>query len=187
MYFGLHEHNLLLKPPAALLGLFFYIRLMRGVFTSIIICIISAQFVTGCKQSRGNEQFDFALLVGRWSSADTSSSQLEEWEERNDSTFAGKGYVLEGGDTTFFETLEIRKVNGVWTYFAKVEQQNGAEVIPFEISKQSSQRVEFANPKHDFPKKIGYELLGDDELQAYIEGPREGQTIRILFDFKKKV
>ena len=183
----LHEQNPLQRPMSVLLSLIFYIRPMRGVFTSIIVCLISAQFVTGCKQSKGNGQFDFALLVGRWSSADTTSSQLEEWEQRNDSTFAGKGYVLEGGDTTFFETLEIRKVNGVWTYFAKVEQQNGAEEIPFQISKQSHQRVEFANPKHDFPKKIGYELLGDDELQAYIEGPREGQTIRILFDFKKKV
>jgi hypothetical protein len=186
MYFGLHEQNPLVQPITLLLSLFFYIRPMRGVFLWVIVSLVAVPFIVGCKQSKGKEQFDFALLVGRWSSADTSSSQLEEWEERNDSTFAGKGYVLEGGDTTFFETLEIRKVNGVWTYFAKVEQQNGAEVIPFEISKQSSQRVEFANPKHDFPKKIGYELLGDDELQAYIEGPREGQTIRILFDYKKK-
>jgi len=186
MYFGLHEQNPLVQPITLLLSLFFYIRPMRGVFFFFIVSLVAVPFIVGCKQSKGKEQFDFALLVGRWSSVDTISSQLEEWEQRNDSTFAGRGYVLEDGDTTFFETLEIRKVKGVWTYFAKVEQQNGSEVIPFQINKQSNDKVEFANPQHDFPKKIGYELLGEDDLQAYIEGPRGGQTIRILFDFKRK-
>jgi len=165
---------------------FLYIRHMRGVITLFTACLISAQFLVGCKQSKGTREFDFALLVGRWSSADTSSSQFEEWEQLNDSTFQGKGYVLESGDTTFFETLEIHKEHGVWTYFAKVDQQNGAEVVPFRIGKQSNQKVEFVNPQHDFPKKIVYEFVADDELQAYIEGPRDGQTIRILFDFKRK-
>jgi len=186
MYFGLHEQNPLRQPHAVLLTVFFYIRPMRGVFTSIIFCLFYALVVVGCNQSKGKGEFDFELLVGKWSSADTSGSQQEEWEQRNDSTFAGKGYVIEGGDTTFFETLEIRKLNGVWTYLARVEQQNGAEVIPFQINKQSNEKVEFVNPQHDFPKKIGYELLGENELQAYIEGPRGGQTIRVLFDFKKK-
>ncbi len=110
---------------------------------------------------------------------------MEEWEEKNDSTFIGQGYILEHGDTTFFESLEIRKQSGVWTYFAKVNQMQGTEVVPFTLTKQSAQKVEFTNPAHDFPKKIGYELLSDNELQAYIEGPRDGQTIRILFDFKR--
>jgi hypothetical protein len=148
-------------------------------------CIFSALFVVACVQPKVKGHFDFALLEGRWSSIDTSLSQMEEWEQRNDTTFSGKGYVIERGDTTFFETLEIRKVNGTWTYFARVEQQNGEEVIPFQINTQNNHKVEFVNPQHDFPKKIGYELLGDDQLQAYIEGPRGGQTIRILFDFKR--
>lgn len=104
----------------------------------------------------------------------------------NDSTYIGRGYILEGGDTTFFETLEIRNEQNCWTYYAKVKQMNGEEVIPFRLSKQSARRVEFVNNNHDFPKKIGYELISDSELQAYIEGPRNGQNVRILFDFKKK-
>jgi hypothetical protein len=147
--------------------------------------IALAAIAGGCSRRMSPDQFDFSLLVGRWSSADSISSQLEEWHQFNDSTFFGKGYVLEGGDTTFFESLEITKVLGVWTYAAKVEQPNGVEVIPFTLYKQTARRVEFYNAQHDFPKKIGYELIAENELQAYIEGPRNGQTIRILFDFKK--
>lgn len=112
---------------------------------------------------------------------------MEEWEVLNDSIFVGKGYVLERGDTTFFESLEIRKQFGVWTYFAKVYQNQGAEVVPFTLTRQTADRVEFTNTEHDFPKKIGYELLSDNELHAYIEGPRDGQTIRVIFDFKRKL
>jgi hypothetical protein len=139
----------------------------------------------GCSEHAENE-FDFTTLLGRWASADTASSQLEEWERMNDSTYIGRGYILEGGDTTFFETLEIRNEQKGWTYFAKVKQMNGEEVIPFRLSKQSARRVEFVNNNHDFPKKIGYELISDSELQAYIEGPRNGQNVRIIFDYKKK-
>jgi hypothetical protein len=158
---------------------------MRSPIGVLLVLSAFVFLVGGCSNRLGADVFDFSLLIGRWSSADSISSQLEEWRQVNDSTFSGRGYVLEGGDTTFFESLEINKVHGVWTYAAKVDQLNGVEVIPFALYKQSARRVEFYNAQHDFPKKIGYELTAEDELQAYIEGPRNGQTIRILFDFKK--
>lgn len=111
--------------------------------------------------------------------------QYEEWRPTDSEGYAGAGYVIEAGDTTFFESLEILKVNGVWTYHAKVDAGNDGEVIPFTLSKQTEKKIEFRNDGHDFPKMIGYEFISEDELQAYIEGPRDGQTIRILFDFKR--
>jgi len=158
---------------------------MRSELTRWYVLIIALFLGASCARQSENE-FDFSLLLGRWASADTSSAQIEEWERISDSLFVGRGYILEGGDTTFFETLEIRKENNRWTYFAKVKQLNGEEVIPFGLYKQSHQRVEFINNSHDFPKKIGYELISDTELQAYIEGPRNGQNVRILFDYEKK-
>lgn len=158
---------------------------MRSFQGIVNIGILAMTLGHSCGRGGGSD-FDFTILEGRWASTDTISSQFEEWQKLNDTTFVGTGYVLEGGDTTFIESLEIRKIKGVWTYFAKVKQLNGDEVIPFRLSKQSDRRVEFVNPSHDFPKKIGYEFIGKNELQAYIEGPRSGQNIRILFDFKKE-
>ena len=165
--------------------LFVYFRFMVLIKTIFAVVGLGLLLTYGCNFGKSQHEFDFSQLAGSWSSINAEASQMEEWEEKNDSTFIGQGYVLEHGDTTFFESLEIRRQSDVWTYFAKVNQMQGTEVVPFTLTKQSAQKVEFSNPAHDFPKKIGYELLSDNELQAYIEGPRDGQTIRILFDFKR--
>lgn len=164
---------------------FVYIRSMVVIKTILAFVVLGLLLTIGCNNRKSQHEFDFSQLAGSWSSINADASQMEEWEEKNDSTFIGKGYILEHGDTTFFESLEIRKQSGVWTYFAKVNQMKGIEVVPFKLNKQTAEKVEFTNPEHDFPKKIGYELHSDSELQAYIEGPRDGQTIRILFDFKR--
>ncbi len=164
----------------------FYIRLMRLFLQMLSFFVFPSLFIAGCNRYKTQQEFDFTRLIGRWSCVNADASQMEEWEQLSDSAFAGLGYVLEGGDTTFFETLEIRKEGGVWTYYAKVNQMNGSEIVPFRLTRQNWEKVEFSNPSHDFPKKIGYELISNDALQAYIEGPRDGQVVRILFDFKRK-
>ena len=142
--------------------------------------------VVGCTSGERSQSFEFKRLIGLWTSLDTASAQSEQWTQLNDSVFAGSGCVLEKGDTTFFETLEIRLVSGRWTYSAKVGQEQGIQPVVFLMTRQNERLVEFSNDLHDFPKKIGYELLDDNRLQAYIESPRDGQTIRILFDYQKK-
>ena len=146
-----------------------------------VICLMCS----GCALHHTGEEFNFDALMGKWVNASNPAMQYEEWTDTDSGGYAGVGYVIEDGDTTFFESLEIVKVNGVWTYNAQVNGGNNGEVIPFTLSRQSQQRIEFRNDGHDFPKKIGYEFVSEDELQAYIEGPRDGQTIRILFDFKR--
>jgi len=139
--------------------------------------------MNSCGSERNAQQFDFTQILGLWNSPDSISSQTEEWKQLNDSVFVGAGYVLEDDDTTFFERLEIIHEGGSWTYKAKVDQGQDSEKVSFRSKRQGSTFVEFVNEQYDFPKKIGYELLSDREMQAYIEGPRDGQNIRIIFNF----
>jgi len=44
--------------------------------------------------------------------------------------------------------------------------------------------VVFENLQHDFPQRVGYKRDGD-ALLAWIEGPRNGQTRRIEFPYRK--
>ena len=141
----------------------FYLRPMRFKLYPLFVMALALFTWAGCSEQAENE-FDFTALLGRWASADTASSQLEEWERMNDSTYIGRGYILEGGDTTFFETLEIRNEQNCWTYYAKVKQMNGEEVIPFLLSKQSALRVVFVINTHDFPRNIGNDIIGDTYL-----------------------
>jgi hypothetical protein len=151
----------------------------------VLIAILAAMVAEGCSSGVCNDEFDFNRLVGRWVYAESESAQFEEWQLIGEDAFSGRGFVLESGDTTFIETLELTKVNCAWTYSAKVLDGASAEVVPFTLTKQSQRVLEFVNPSHDFPKKIVYELLSPDEMQVYIEGPRDGQNIRIMFHFAR--
>lgn len=159
---------------------------MRPLFISRLGLFFCSIVIVGCNFGERSQSFAFKRLIGFWTSLDTLSAQSEQWTQLNDSVFVGSGCVLEKGDTTFFEVLEIRKVSGRWTYSAKVGQEQGIKPVVFLMTRQSERLIEFSNDLHDFPKKIGYEFLDDNRLQAYIEGPRDGQTIRILFDYQKK-
>jgi len=144
-----------------------------------------AVFISGCNSGVKTETFDFNRLLGRWVFSESESAQFEEWRASGTDHFGGRGFVLELGDTTFIETLEIKMTNGLWTYSAKVSDGPTAEVIPFTLSKQSERGVEFINTGQDFPRKIGYEFLSAEEMQVYLEGPRDGQNIRVMFDYKR--
>jgi hypothetical protein len=159
--------------------------LMKFQTSHLLACIFGAVTLVACSTGIDGDTFDFQRLVGRWVFDEHESAQFEEWQSADAQRFFGRGYVLELGDTTFIETLEIRRVNEVWTYMAKVSDGPSAEVVPFALVKQSESRVEFANAGNDFPKKIGYEFLSDSEMQVYLEGPRNGQNIRIMFDFAR--
>lgn len=187
MYFGLHEQVCRNVNCLNLEKYFPYFRFMSHFSGAYMFLFLCSMILAGCGGEKPINTFDFSSLTGSWSSVNSEASQIEEWQEKNDSIYLGRGYVLESGDTTFLESLEIRRESGVWTYYAKVNQLNGTEVVSFVLSKQTHERVEFTNLSHDFPKKIGYELLSQNELQAYIEGPRDGQNIRILFDYKRNL
>lgn len=112
--------------------------------------------------------------------------QIEEWTTVSEKELTGKGFVLENSDTTFIELLSIRENQGVLTYYAQVSDNLTSEIVPFKLSEQTDQRIEFVNENQDFPKKIGYEIRSEERILAYIEGPREGNNVRITFDFIKK-
>jgi hypothetical protein len=125
------------------------------------------------------------MLAGRWEFQD-NRTKIEEWTLTGDNELSGKGFVLSESDTSFIEFLSIRKEAGVLKYFAGISGQDSGEVIPFTLAFQSSTRIEFVNESLDFPKRIGYEVIGIDKIESYIEGPRDGQTVRIIFDYEKK-
>jgi hypothetical protein len=129
--------------------------------------------------------FDLSKLTGRWEFMNNNTHQIEEWTSLSEHELRGKGFILENGDTTFIEILSIRENDGVLTYYAQVSDIESAEIVPFRLSEQTGQRIEFVNENQDFPKKIGYELRSEDRILSYIEGPREGNNVRISFDFKK--
>ena len=93
----------------------------------------------------------------------------------------GMSRTVVDGKTTEWEFLIIREGPKGLEYVAKPSRQ--AEAV-FTASSASATEVVFENPTHDFPKKVIYTRTGDG-LTAAIEGPMNGKTRRIDFQYKK--
>lgn len=153
-----------------------------------IIGVVGTMLFAACQPKQETnvaEKFDLHRLAGRWKSLDEKSYQIEEWKLQDEWSLKGRGFVMNGADTTYIEFLSIKNVDGQLVYSAQVSDQNDGEIVPFKLSNQSKDFMEFSNPTHDFPKRIVYRLKSDSMLQAYIEGPRDNRTVRVTFDFIK--
>ena len=145
------------------------------VFLFITIAFVSCSPV---------DNFPLHLLEGKWESVNEKNAHYEEWTN-NDYGLSGIGYVMTAGDTVFIEHLSIEKVEGLLTYLARVPGHNGGETIPFQIGKETQNSIVFENKSHDFPQRIIYELAGDDQLNARIEGYDDGEFKEVKFNYRK--
>lgn len=150
----------------------------------LYMVLLSLGACSAAEQHGGS--FDLVKLQGRWESLNQNTTQIEEWGMESNGDLRGRGFVLEGKDTTFIEFLSIKLIGDTLTYCAQVSDQNDGETIEFKMRSQTKNLIEFANPSHDFPKRIVYEIEADSVLHTFIEGPRDGRTIRINFDYIRR-
>jgi hypothetical protein len=80
-----------------------------------------------------------------------------------------------------FEFLRIVEREGGLVYVA---QPNGAPPTEFVLTEFNAKRAVFENPRHDYPKRITYELTAAGGLTATI-GFTKGGTPR-RFEFKRE-
>ncbi|MEQ9422894.1 MAG: DUF6265 family protein [Cyclobacteriaceae bacterium] len=145
---------------------------MKLIYTFIFLVAI---LVSASAQS---ELDQFAWLLGKWERSNVRSNRtaFENWEKSSDSKFSGIGFTLQDGDTVFVEKLElVSNKDGVF-YVANVAH-NAAPVF-FKIIEITDSGFISENLKHDFPKRIEYELSGNN-LKATISG--DGKQIPFEF------
>ena len=73
---------------------------------------------------------------------------------------------------TVSEYLDIYWVKNDIFYSATVIGQNNGEGVGFQLVKSDSV-FSFENPKHDFPKKLAYKKLADNEVFVKVSGANE--------------
>lgn len=117
-------------------------------------------------------------LAGTWkrTNAKPGKSSVEMWKKTSAKEMIGRAAHLNGTDTTFIEKLKIVPKDGKLFYVADVPE-NKTEIW-FEFTSITDKGFVCENPKHDFPKKITYELNGTN-LKATISG--DGKSIDYLF------
>jgi len=140
------------------------------------ILLIGLMF-SGVSVFAQNDAGKVEWLVGKWmrTNAKSGRSGVEIWTKKGNE-LVGRGINLRGTDTTFVEKLRIVSKDGKLFYVPDVPENKGE--VWFEITSATDNSFVCENPKHDFPKKIAYEVDGRN-LKATISG--DGKSIDYLF------
>ena len=100
-------------------------------------------------------------LAGHWCNADTE----ELWLPEREGLLLGVNRARAGKPA--FEFLRVEIVDGKARYLA---QPGGRPPTVFSETERAAQRVSFANPEHDFPKRIHYWREGTSLHAAIDDG-----------------
>jgi hypothetical protein len=127
---------------------------------------------------------DMAWLAGAWvgtrGTGGTTSIE-ERWSPPLGGAMLAVSRTISRGKMSAFEYLRIVERDGGLVYIA---QPGGAPPTEFVLSELGTHRAVFDNPRHDYPKRIVYELSAEGGLTATI-GFLKGGTPR-RFEFQRE-
>ena len=131
---------------------------------------------------------DVAWISGAWVGKRSSGSSIEErWSPaRGGAMLAVSRTINAGGKMVAFEFLRIVERDGGLVYAA---QPGGAPKTDFVLTEfgpteSGGKRAVFDNPRHDYPKRIVYEITAEGKLTA-TTGNMKGGTPR-LYEFTRE-
>ena len=125
---------------------------------------------------------DLAWLAGPWVGTRSSGSSIEErWSPALGGAMLAMSRTVSRGKMSAFEYLRIVERDSGLVYIA---QPGGAPPTVFVLTELTTSRAVFDNPRHDYPKRIVYELSADGALRATI-GFMKGGTPR-RFDYTRE-
>lgn len=130
---------------------------------------------------------DLSWLAGAWVGKRSSGSSIEErWSPPlGGAMLAVSRTVNTSGKMNAFEYLRIVERDGGLVYIAQPGGAKATEFVLTELgTEKGSRRAVFDNPRHDYPKRIRYELSSEGVLSATI-GYVKGGTPR-RFEFKRE-
>lgn len=127
---------------------------------------------------------DLAWLAGAWAGTRGTGGAIsfeERWSPPKGGAMLATSRTVSRDKMSAFEFLRIVERDGGLVYIA---QPNGTAPTEFVLTEFSATRAVFDNPRHDYPKRIVYELSADGALTATI-GFMKGGTPR-RFEFKRE-
>lgn len=127
---------------------------------------------------------DLAWLSGTWAGTRGTNNAIsfeERWSPPKGGAMLATSRTVNRERMSAFEFLRIVEREGGLVYIA---QPGGAAPTEFVLSELTGKRAVFDNPRHDYPKRIIYELSAEGGLTATI-GLMKGGTPRRL-EFKRE-
>ncbi len=126
---------------------------------------------------------DISWLAGNWSGVRGTGGTIsfeERWSPPKGGSMFATARTVNRERLTAFEFLRIVEKDGGLVYVA---QPNGGAPTEFVLTELTAKKAVFDNPRHDYPKRIVYEL-SEGGLTATIGYLRGGTPRR--FEFKRE-
>lgn len=126
---------------------------------------------------------DLAWLSGCWAANNQEVGSGEQWMAPAGGTMFGMNRTVRDTKTVAFEFIRIvEQGDGDLVFIASPSGQSTAS---FSLVSLNEREVIFENPDHDFPQRIIYRLLSDDDLLGRIEGTIDGKERAVDFPMKR--
>ncbi len=124
---------------------------------------------------------DLAWLAGAWvgtRGVEGATSIEERWSPPLGGAMLAVSRTVSRGTMGAFEFLRIVERDGGLVYIA---QPGGAPPTEFVLTEMGGRRAVFENPRHDYPKRIVYELSAEGGLSATIGSTKGGSPRRFEY------
>ena len=123
-------------------------------------------------------------LAGCWWSGNERRVVEEQWMGGLGGLMLGMGRTTNRVDYRVieYEQTMIAEQGESLVYTARPSGQPEATFTAIELTDST---VVFENAEHDFPQRVGYQLLPDGRLNAWIEGTKDGKVRHIDFPYQR--
>jgi hypothetical protein len=123
---------------------------------------------------------DLTWLAGAWVGTKSTGSSIEErWSPPLGGALLGLSRTVNtSGKMVGFEYLRIVERDGGLVYIA---QPGGRAATEFVLSELTASLAVFENPRHDYPRRIAYELSAEGVLTTTVGQSKGGTPMRIEF------
>ena len=125
-------------------------------------------------------------LIGNWESKLPEGVLTETWKKDNDSTYSGNSFFITEKDTVHFESIKLYQKADSIIYSTTVIGQNNDDPVEFNQTNTTENVFTFENLKHDYPQKIVYKKVNENNLVATISGIQQGKKNSESYPMQKK-
>jgi hypothetical protein len=127
----------------------------------------------------------YTMAGGTWQMKTKKGYICERWKKLSATEMQSQGFKVTGKDTVTEEQVKIvQRGDGIY-YIPTVNGQNGGKEVPFKLASSINKEYIFANPSHDFPQRVGYHLVSQDSVHAWIDGQYNGKYVKQDFYYKR--
>jgi hypothetical protein len=152
---------------------------------SLFVGVAGLALLAGPSNARAQDAGPLAAaswMAGCWAFTEGGRHVEEQWMRPSGGVMLGMSRAVRDGKAGSIEFVLLRVRDGRLVYDARPEGQAGAV---FPLVRSSADELVFEDLAHDFPQRIIYRRVGNDEMRARIEGTTASGPRGFDYPFKR--